>query len=84
MPMYMYRSAQVQTQMQARSVDNTNPLSRPSPALRETLRRTQAVEDLTLETTGKFIAPQGSKSLGLGLYALDNPDNYGPFCELPW
>eukprot|EP00903_Cladosiphon_okamuranus_P016884 g15566.t1 len=44
----------------------------------------KAVEDLTLETTGKFIAPQGSKSLGLGLYALDNPDNYGPFCELPW
>lgn len=45
---------------------------------------TQAVEDLTLETTGTFVAPQGSKSLGLGLYALDDPAAYGPFCELPW
>ncbi|CAN0137984.1 unnamed protein product [Pylaiella littoralis] len=44
----------------------------------------KAVEDLTLETTGRFIAPQGSKSLGMGLYALDDPDSYGPFCELPW
>ncbi|CAN0212531.1 unnamed protein product, partial [Laminaria digitata] len=44
----------------------------------------QAVEDLTLETTGRFVAPQGSSSLGLGVYALDNPSEYGPFCELPW
>lgn len=44
----------------------------------------KAVEMLTLETTGKFIAPQGSKSLGLGLYALNDPDSYGPFSELPW
>lgn len=42
------------------------------------------MEDLTLETTGKFIAPQGSKSLGLGVYALEDPESYGPFCELPW
>ncbi|CAN0279092.1 unnamed protein product [Ectocarpus sp. 12 AP-2014] len=44
----------------------------------------KAVEDLTLENTGKFIAPKGSTSLGLGVYALEDPESYGPFSELPW
>lgn len=37
-----------------------------------------------MEDTGKFIAPQGSKSLGLGVYALEDPDSLGPFSEIPW
>ncbi|CAM9174328.1 unnamed protein product [Hapterophycus canaliculatus] len=44
----------------------------------------EAVERLTLEDSGKFIAPKGSTSLGLGVYALADPDSYGPFSEIPW
>lgn len=44
----------------------------------------KAVEDLTLETTGRFIAPLGASGLGLGIYALPDPDNVPPFSELPW
>jgi NAD(P)-dependent dehydrogenase (short-subunit alcohol dehydrogenase family) len=44
----------------------------------------QTVENLTLENTGRFIAPMGSAGLGLGVWALPDPDNFGPFSELPW
>lgn len=44
----------------------------------------QAVGDLTLENTGRFIAPLGASGLGLGIYALPDPDNVPPFSELPW
>lgn len=62
------------------------PLHPPPPSehIDADIPSMQAVEDLTLETTGRFVAPQGSESLGLGVYALDNPSEYGPFCELPW
>ncbi|CAM9820091.1 unnamed protein product [Choristocarpus tenellus] len=44
----------------------------------------KAVQDVTLETTGQFIAPMGSSGLGLGVYALSDPESFGPFSELPW
>ncbi|GMH45004.1 hypothetical protein BSKO_12961 [Bryopsis sp. KO-2023] len=53
----------------------------PQEALPSILK---AVGDLTLETTGRFIAPLGASGLGLGIYALPDPDNVPPFSELPW
>jgi hypothetical protein len=44
----------------------------------------QAIADLTLDSTGRFIAPMGAKGLGLGVWALPNPENFGPMSELPW
>lgn len=44
----------------------------------------EAVQRLTLEDTGKFIAPQGTDSLGFGLEGLENPKEVGHFGELPW
>jgi NAD(P)-dependent dehydrogenase (short-subunit alcohol dehydrogenase family) len=44
----------------------------------------EAVKRATLENTGKFVAPQGTASLGFGLEGLENPESVGPFDELPW
>jgi len=43
----------------------------------------EAVDRLTLDNTGKFIAPMGSNGLGLGVHALPN-SFLEPFGELPW
>lgn len=42
----------------------------------------QAIQRLTLDTTGRFIAPLGSNGLGLGVTALTDP--LEPFGQLPW
>lgn len=44
----------------------------------------EAVQRLTLENTGQFVAPQGTDSLGFGLEGLENPEAVGHFGELPW
>lgn len=44
----------------------------------------EAVARLTLENTGRFVAPFGAESLGFGVYALAEPEKVGPFGELPW
>lgn len=44
----------------------------------------EAVQRLTLETTGQFVAPQGTDSLGFGLEGLENPEEVGHFGQLPW
>lgn len=44
----------------------------------------EAVCKLTLENTGRFVAPMGTESLGFGVLGLDNPDELKPFSELPW
>lgn len=49
-----------------------------APPIVETVRR------LTVDTTGRFVAPLGSASLGFGIYALDKPESLRPFSELPW
>jgi hypothetical protein len=43
-----------------------------------------AAASLTLDTTGRFVAAMGSKGLGLGVYALPDPDALKPGGELPW
>ncbi|KAJ8907739.1 hypothetical protein NDN08_007845 [Rhodosorus marinus] len=42
------------------------------------------VARLELETTGRFVSAMGSKGLGLGYYALKDPENMKPGCDLPW
>jgi hypothetical protein len=45
-------------------------------------RIVKAVSDLSMESTGLFVAPMGSESLGLSKDALSKPiPAYG---ELPW
>lgn len=44
----------------------------------------QTVVDVTLDTTGRFVAAMGSKGLGLGVWALDDPDSVVAGSELPW
>merc|ERR1719284_937651 len=40
--------------------------------------------DMTLDTTGRFVAALGSKGLGLGVWALEDPDRVTPGTDLPW
>jgi len=40
--------------------------------------------DLTLDTTGRFVAALGSKGLGLGVWALPDPDALVAGGDLPW
>jgi NAD(P)-dependent dehydrogenase (short-subunit alcohol dehydrogenase family) len=42
----------------------------------------KAGDDVTLETTGRFIAPLGADGLGLGASAL--PKGFKPFDDIPW
>ena len=44
----------------------------------------EAVQRLTLDTTGRFVAPQGTESLGFGLEGLEDPESVGKFGDLPW
>lgn len=44
----------------------------------------QPVADMTLDTTGRFVAALGSKGLGLGVWALEDPDRVTPGTDLPW
>lgn len=44
----------------------------------------EAVQRVTLEKTGRFVAPQGTESLGFGLEGLEDPDAVGKFGDLPW
>lgn len=44
----------------------------------------EAVRQLTKETTGRFIQPLGSESLGFGVWGLPDADKRGPMSELPW
>lgn len=41
----------------------------------------ETVKKLELETTGNFIAPLGSCSLGYGVHALKEPEKLKPFSE---
>eukprot|EP00899_Mesostigma_viride_P008545 jgi/Mesvir1/17692/Mv07872-RA.1 len=43
-----------------------------------------SVAAANLDNTGRFIAPFGAKGLGLGVWALEDPDNFGPGSDLPW
>jgi hypothetical protein len=42
----------------------------------------KAMSDLKLETTGRFVAPQGSNSLGFSKDAVK--ETIEPFGDLPW
>lgn len=44
----------------------------------------QVISDLTLESTGRFVAAMGSKGLGLGIWALPDPDALLPGGDLPF
>eukprot|EP00188_Purpureofilum_apyrenoidigerum_P005336 Plantae.Rhodophyta-Purpureofilum_apyrenoidigerum.ctg6869.p1 GENE.Plantae.Rhodophyta-Purpureofilum_apyrenoidigerum.ctg6869~~Plantae.Rhodophyta-Purpureofilum_apyrenoidigerum.ctg6869.p1 ORF type:complete len:294 (+),score=67.76 Plantae.Rhodophyta-Purpureofilum_apyrenoidigerum.ctg6869:70-882(+) len=39
---------------------------------------------LNIDNTGRFVAAMGAQGLGLGSYALDDPDSLKPGDSLPW
>eukprot|EP00186_Timspurckia_oligopyrenoides_P001602 CAMPEP_0182448698 /NCGR_PEP_ID=MMETSP1172-20130603/28895_1 /TAXON_ID=708627 /ORGANISM="Timspurckia oligopyrenoides, Strain CCMP3278" /LENGTH=324 /DNA_ID=CAMNT_0024645653 /DNA_START=52 /DNA_END=1026 /DNA_ORIENTATION=+ len=44
----------------------------------------QCVADLSLESTGRFVAAMGAHGLGLGIYAIEDPSKLVPGADLPW
>jgi len=43
-----------------------------------------AAASVTLQSTGRFVAAMGARGLGLGVYALEHPEDLGPGGDLPW
>lgn len=39
---------------------------------------------LSIDNTARFVGAMGSKSLGLGYYALKDPESVKPGDDLPW